>query len=253
MQTAYNQYMAAGLPGLIADVQFQNNVESKDLETATATPGIVVSRGTDKARQVVVGGTSPLGILVRDGAHENNASGNLVYAAKETVGVITAGKVYVNIANTGNPGDAIFYTNATGVISVGTASTGQTQLRGCLDSLVSTPGALGVVKLLEQAAPIVISPARPVVITEDPADDTVEDGDTVTLSVVATGEPTITYQWEVSEDTGVNWAEIDGEDADELSFTAAIADTGFEYRCKVGNGYGFQMSAAATITVTAGT
>jgi hypothetical protein len=150
MQTAYSQYMEAGFPGLIADVQFQNNVESKTLESATASPGVVVSRGTDKARQVVKGGTKPVGVLVRDLANEADVNGDLVYKAKGTVGVITAGKVWVPIVNTGVPGNAIYSVDADGTIGVGTASTGETQLNGTLETVVSTAGGLGIIKLIEQ-------------------------------------------------------------------------------------------------------
>lgn len=153
MQTSYSQYMGKAYAGMIADVQYDNHIESKLVQTAAIEPGFVVSRGTDKAKQVVTGGIAPLGVVVRSMDQENNASGNIEYAIADAVGVMTSGSIWVNIVNTGVPGDAICYNTTTGAVSAGEAGTGQLQLNGTLETVVSSAGGLGRIKLLEQAIP----------------------------------------------------------------------------------------------------
>ena len=145
--------MASAYPGLVADISPTNRIESKLVETAAIAPGVVVSRGTDKEKQITTGGILPIGVSVRDLAHENNASDALTYAVGEAVGVITSGSVWAVIANTGNPGDPICYNTTTGAISAGEAGTGQLQLNGTLETVVSSGGDLGRIKLFEQAIP----------------------------------------------------------------------------------------------------
>ena len=152
-QTSYTTNMAKAYKGLVADVQYDNHIESKLVQTAAIVPGVVVSRGTDKEKQVVTGGILPIGVSVRDLAHENNASDALEYAVGDAIGVMTSGSLWVTIANTGNPGDPICYNTTTGAISAGEAGTGQLQLNGTLETVVSSGGDLGRIKLLEQAIP----------------------------------------------------------------------------------------------------
>lgn len=145
----YDLYMGTGFPGLIADRQFQNNIVSRSVETAAIIPGLAVSRGTDKENQAVAGGTAPIGIVVRAQDVENNASGELEYAVTDTIGVMTAGSIMVDLVTTGNPGDAIYSIDADGTIGAGTAGAGQTQLNGTLETVVAVAG-LATVKLTEQ-------------------------------------------------------------------------------------------------------
>jgi len=171
-QTSYTTTMLGAYPGLIADVQYDNHVESKLVQTAAITPGIIVSRGTAD-NQVVKGGSVPIGVSVRDLAHENNTSDVLSYAVAEAIGVITSGYVWVTIANTGAPGDAICYNTTTGAISAGEAGSGQLQLRGTLESTVSSGGDLGKIKLLEQTGGAIL---KKTALTIGHADLTDEDG-----------------------------------------------------------------------------
>jgi hypothetical protein len=149
MQTSYSQQMAQAYPGMIADVQTSNTILSKDLETALITPGLSVGRGTDKDRQVVLGGVAPIGIVVRALTKANNAAGELEYEATDTVGIMTKGAIWVELAGAGNAGDPIHSVDATGVIGAGVAIAGQTQLNGVLETTVAGAG-LAVVRLEEQ-------------------------------------------------------------------------------------------------------
>lgn len=149
-QTSYSQYMLKAYPGMVADVQYDNHIESKLVETAAIAPGIAVSRGTDAERQVEAGGVAPVGVVVRDLAHENNASSVLEYAVGDAVGVMTSGQLWIELVNTGAPGDGIYSVDADGTIGAGVAGAGQTQLVGTLETTVSVAGGLGRIKLGEQ-------------------------------------------------------------------------------------------------------
>jgi hypothetical protein len=77
-----------------------------------------------------------------------------------------------------------------------------------------------------------------------PAAQTVTAGDTVTLSVTATGAPPLHYAWKK------NGAEIPGApDAPAHTFTAATADDGARFSVTVSNTAGPAASATLTLTV----
>ena len=87
------------------------------------------------------------------------------------------------------------------------------------------------------------------VITSQPQDVTVKDGETATFTVVATGTD-LTYQWERDKGKGFEkWGGIYGKSA---SFTTGVLSkgcNGFKYRCIVSNSAGFVTSRSATLTV----
>jgi len=174
MQTSYAQYMGKAYAGMLADVQFKNNVVSKSLESLLAAPGLAVGRGTDTENQVVVGGTSPIGVVVRSLDTENNVSNELEYVAKETVGVVTTGCVWVDLITTGAAGDPIYSVDADGTIGAGVASTGQTQLVGMLQSVAAAPG-LAIIELGPQLPVQAAAPAAHA--------DTHQDGGTDEINV----------------------------------------------------------------------
>lgn len=87
------------------------------------------------------------------------------------------------------------------------------------------------------------------VITSQPQDVTVKDGETATFTVVATGTG-LTYQWERDTGTGFEkWGGINGTSA---SFTTGVLSkgcSGYKYRCIVSNSSGSVTSDSATLTV----
>lgn len=83
-------------------------------------------------------------------------------------------------------------------------------------------------------------------ITTHPSNQTVLQGQPATFSVVASGNPTLTYQWQR------NQVNISG--ATSSSYTlqnAAFADNGAKFRVVVTNGFGNVTSNEATVTVNA--
>ena len=87
-------------------------------------------------------------------------------------------------------------------------------------------------------------------ITEDPADVTADENQTVTFTVTATGD-NLKYQWQVKTLTA-DWANtgMDGAKTRQLTVKAQANRNGYQYRCIVTSGTNSLTSAAATLTVS---
>ena len=90
----------------------------------------------------------------------------------------------------------------------------------------------------------------------EPQDTAAVAGDEVSLNCLTYGDRSYksAYRWQVSEDGGNTWAEIDsdeysGADTSTLTFTATEEMNGFEYRCVATDERGAATSAAAGLTV----
>jgi len=88
-------------------------------------------------------------------------------------------------------------------------------------------------------------------ITTQPADQTVNAGDTATFSAAASGNPTPTVQWQVSTDNGANFTDIAGATSTTYSFTAQASQNGAKYRAVFTNASSSATSNAVTLTVQA--
>jgi hypothetical protein len=81
-------------------------------------------------------------------------------------------------------------------------------------------------------------------ITGHPANQTVTQGQPATFSVVASGSPTLTYQWQR------NQVNISGATSSTYMIAStALSDNGAKYRCVVTNSFGAATSNEATLTV----
>ncbi len=103
----------------------------------------------------------------------------------------------------------------------------------------------------EEVIPVIeIEPVEAPVITTQPENKTVEDGNTATFSVTATGED-LTYQWQIDRNDGKGFVSLNG--ATSASYTTSTVDMdcdGFKYQCIVTNEGGSVTSDIATLTVT---
>jgi hypothetical protein len=85
--------------------------------------------------------------------------------------------------------------------------------------------------------------SAPPVITQWTGSETVDKGDSITLSVTALGTPPLSYQWSKG---GV---EIAGATDPTLAFTKAAASDAADYTVAVGNALGQVESGVVTLTV----
>ncbi len=92
-------------------------------------------------------------------------------------------------------------------------------------------------------------------ITTQPSNQSVTEGQTASFSVAATGNGTLTYQWQESTDNGATWANISGANAATYTIeNTTTAMSGYQYHCVVTDENSTDVtSRAATLTVTAAT
>lgn len=89
------------------------------------------------------------------------------------------------------------------------------------------------------------------VITSQPEDVIVKEGETATFIVKATGTD-LTYQWEIDTKGDNDFVSISGTTGKGASYTTGIRNmenNGTKYRCIVSNSAGFVTSRSATLTV----
>src|SRR5439155_912925 len=86
-------------------------------------------------------------------------------------------------------------------------------------------------------------------ITTQPSSQAVASGSTATMSVVASGTPTLTYQWYLGT-SGNTASPIGGATAS--SYTTPPLTTTTNYWVRVSNGFGMADSNTATITIGVG-
>ena len=129
-QTTYTVNMPVAYDGQLGDMN-PKEIISLLCETAAGVSfGRTVSLGTADD-QGVLGGTAPIGVAVRELAHEGAASTAVVqYNETEAMSIIRDGYVYALIADNGSRGAALNSVDATGAIGVGAAGAGETDLTG---------------------------------------------------------------------------------------------------------------------------
>ncbi len=89
-------------------------------------------------------------------------------------------------------------------------------------------------------------------IQQQPQNTSVSALQTATWTVVASGNPTPTYQWQLSTDGGVTFANINGAHASSFSLVTAAGDSGRRVRVVLSNSQGAVNSNAALLTVSSG-
>jgi len=96
-----------------------------------------------------------------------------------------------------------------------------------------------------------VIPTAPPKVTQNPASVTITEGDPVTFTAAASGEPTPSVQWQVSTDGGVTFTNLAGATSTTLTFTTALTENGYEYRAVFTNRVGTATTSAAVLTVEA--
>jgi hypothetical protein len=147
-QTSYLIKQPKAYAGLVY-AQAPHDIVSRDVETVAGIGfGVAVSRGTNLERQIVAGGTTFTGITIRSLDKEGATNtGAIKWNEKEAAGILRDGYIWAVCPTGCNPGDAVKYTNATGVIDSGAAGVGETALDGAQWDTVTAAGELAVIRL----------------------------------------------------------------------------------------------------------
>ena len=87
------------------------------------------------------------------------------------------------------------------------------------------------------------------VVTGQPTDLLVNQGQAATFTAAASGNPAPTVQWQQSTDGGTTWTDIAGATSTTLTFTSAAGESGDEYQAVFTNPAGSATSDAATLTL----
>jgi hypothetical protein len=74
-------------------------------------------------------------------------------------------------------------------------------------------------------------------------------GATASFTVVATGDPAPTIQWQVSTNSGSSWSDIPNATAATYSRSTVVSNGGYQYRAVLTNAVGVITSSVATLTV----
>lgn len=155
-QSTVRQFQADGLPGEIAeDGPTRARTWILDSDGTAQTVGYAYTWRSDGIARVGTAAQEFAGILVRpkelpllgDGS---TALGPFYNVPDNQNGeLLTKGLIFVALANAGVYGDGVFYTDATGALSAGTAGGGQTQIANA-KVVRDTPGGAGlsVIELL---------------------------------------------------------------------------------------------------------
>ena len=89
-------------------------------------------------------------------------------------------------------------------------------------------------------------------ITTQPTNQTATEGQNAVFTVAASGNPTPTYQWQVSTNNGSSWTNISGATSATYTLTGTTAaQNNNQYRCVVTNSHSAVNSNAAKLTVNA--
>lgn len=107
--------------------------------------------------------------------------------------------------------------------------------------------------ITSNAATLSVNPAQTVpVFTVHPASVSITEGQNTQFTVVVSGTPTPTLQWQLSTDSGSSWNNIVGQTGTTFAVTApALANNGRQFRAVASNSAGTVNSNAATLTVNA--
>ena len=157
-----------------------------------------------------------------------------------------SGVNWTNLTNT-----ATYSGATTTTLTVTTATTG---LSGARYRAVASSSAGNVPS---NAATLTVNVATPPAITTQPTNQTVTAGGNASFTVLASGAPAPTYQWQMSTDGGVTFANLadvapySGATTTTLAITGVTTGlTGYRYRAIAANGVAPNAtSSAATLTV----
>ena len=133
-QSTVSPTQGFGIVGEVYD-DSPKRADSYIMETATASNKVGYAFTITSEGKASAGGTDPFaGILVHPKQYANY-NGDFAVSNEvkqyENADLLTMGRIIVNLGATAVIGNLVKYTNATGILGVGTAGAGETQVPNC--------------------------------------------------------------------------------------------------------------------------
>lgn len=198
---------------------------------------------TSSAVTLTVSAPTPAAITVQPTPQTATAGSNATFTVTSTGTAVTY--QWQSSADGATWTDISGQTSATLTLAAVALADNGKQIRVLARNSLGTVTSSAVVLTVQSA------PASPVVSTQPVASSVVVSG-TATFSVVSSGTPTPTYQWQFSADNGVSYVDIAGATASSYTTAATTAaDDGKLFRVTMTNSAGTVVSDAVRLTVAA--
>lgn len=146
VQSSYPVVPKRGLPGQPGTTAAFGEGITKVLESATAGFGLAVSRGTEKEKGCVLGGTDFIGITKADQTLDaaTHATADQ-YKLGDNVGIQNDDDIWVTVGGNVTAGMPAYYNTSTGVIS----ATPGTRIQGAEFQTNALSGEVALVRLMQ--------------------------------------------------------------------------------------------------------
>ena len=241
----YVQYQASltgdgSITPTLEDVTFTASSQTPPPHVSVSIGNVTVSEGnvgtTNAELQVTLSSASALTVAVNYGTAGGTATSGVDY-------VSTSGQLVFPPGTT----SLVMVVPVLGDANYEPAETFGVSLSNPINATIST--GLGTATITDDDA---VAP----VLTTQPISQTVSMGLDTTYTVSATGNPAVTYQWQMSTN-GASWTNLTnsspygGAKATTLTISSVTLEmSGARYRCVTTNEVGSATSASATLTVT---
>jgi sugar lactone lactonase YvrE len=223
-----------GMQGNLFRAVASNSIGSATSNVATLTVDIAPAITSQPGIETVIAGNATMFIVA--------ASGNPPPSVQWQIS-INGGLAWSNLTDGGN-------ISGSATASLSLSNTTAAMLGNLFRAVVTN--SLGSVTSNAASLTVDTAPA----ITLDPSDQTVVAGNAIDFSAGASGNPSPTFQWQISTDGGSTWTNltdgggISGSGSAALSLSNTTADMlGSQFRAVATNTIGSATSDAATLTV----
>lgn len=142
----FDQYGFGHYSGQIAD-RAMADIVSRSAGSSDIGYGLGVIDVDGRTAKLPTGAEVSNGITVRESVRDNTAAGDAIYPQDHEMSVIRVGRIYVTTAAAAAPGDSVYVTPATGVITSDPAAGVNIQLPNAAFKSTAGAGEVALVQL----------------------------------------------------------------------------------------------------------